>query len=52
MTFAFFGVNPSTTDATLDDATARKCIGFTKPNGGRRLIVGNVFAVRSTDVHE
>ena len=52
LTFAFFGVNPSTADATLDDATVRKWIGFTKVNGGRRLIVGNVFAVRSTDVHE
>lgn len=50
LTFAYFGINPSTADATLDDATVRKWIGFTKINGGRRFIVGNVFAFRSTDV--
>ncbi|MCM2543873.1 DUF1643 domain-containing protein [Burkholderia glumae] len=49
-TFAFFGVNPSTADATLDDATVRKWIGFTQRYGGRRFIVGNVFAYRATDV--
>ncbi|TLX52768.1 hypothetical protein DN824_21915 [Stutzerimonas nosocomialis] len=49
--FAFFGVNPSTADASVDDATVRKWIGFTKVNGGRRFIVGNVFALRSTDVN-
>lgn len=48
--FAFFGVNPSTADATVDDATVRKWRGFTKVNGGRRFIVGNVFAFRATDV--
>jgi hypothetical protein len=51
LTFAYFGVNPSTADATIDDATVRKWIGFTKVNGGRRFIVGNVFAYRSTDVN-
>lgn len=50
MTFAYFGVNPSTADAMIDDATVRKWIGFTKVYGGRRFIVGNVFAFRSTDV--
>ncbi|SDR62126.1 DUF1643 domain-containing protein [Paraburkholderia tuberum] len=50
LTFAFFGINPSTADATLDDATVRKWIGFTRVNGGRRFIVGNVFAFRSTDI--
>lgn len=48
--FAYFGINPSTADATVDDATVRKWIGFTKANGGRRFIVGNVFAYRSKDV--
>ena len=48
--FAYFGINPSTADASLDDATVRKWIGFTKVFGGRRLIVGNVFAFRATDV--
>ena len=48
--YAYFGVNPSTADATVDDATVRKWIGFTKVFGGRGFIVGNVFAFRSTDV--
>lgn len=47
--FAFFGVNPSTADATLDDASVRKMRGFTLRNGGRRFILGNLFALRSTD---
>lgn len=49
LTIAYFGVNPSTADASIDQ-TVRKWIGFTKLNGGRRFIVGNVFAFRSTDV--
>lgn len=48
--YAFFGVNPSTADASIDDATVRKWIGFSKKWGGSRFIVGNVFAYRSTDV--
>lgn len=48
--FAFFGINPSTADATTDDATVRKWIGFTKAWGGSRFIVGNVWPLRSTDV--
>lgn len=50
--FAFFGINPSTADATLDDATVRKWRGFTLRNGGRRFIVGNVFCYRATDPRE
>ena len=50
--FAFFGVNPSTADATLDDATVRKWRGFTLRNGGHKFIVGNVFSYRATDVRE
>jgi len=48
--YAFFGINPSTADASVDDATVRKWIGFTKLWGGSRFIVGNVFAYRATDV--
>lgn len=50
LVFAYFGVNPSTADATLDDATVRKWTGFTARNGGTRFIVGNAFAYRATDV--
>jgi hypothetical protein len=50
--YAYFGVNPSTADANLDDATVRKWIGFTKVFGGRKFIVGNAFAYRATDVRE
>lgn len=50
--FAYFGINPSTADADIDDATVKKWIGFTERNGGRGFIVGNAFAYRSTDVKE
>lgn len=50
--YAFFGVNPSTADATVDDATVRKWRGFVSRWGGSRFIVGNVFAFRATDVRQ
>jgi hypothetical protein len=50
--YAFFGINPSTADASLDDATVRKWKGFVSRWGGSRFIVGNVFAYRATDVRE
>lgn len=43
-------VNPSTADATADDHTIRKCIGFGNRLGGSRLIVWNKFAFRATDI--
>jgi len=49
--FAFFGVNPSTADASIDDQTVRKWMGFTKLWGGCGFIVGNVFAFRATNVN-
>jgi hypothetical protein len=48
--YAFIGVNPSTADAELDDATVRKWKGFVSRWGGSRFIVGNVFGFRATDV--
>lgn len=48
--YAFFGVNPSTADAVLDDHTVRKWIGFVQRWRGSRFLVGNLFAYRSTDV--
>ena len=50
--YAFFGVNPSTADASVDDATVRKWRGFVDRWGGSRFIVGNAFAYRSTDVRQ
>jgi hypothetical protein len=47
---AFIMVNPSTADARQDDPTIRKCMGFAERNGFGRLIVGNKFAFRATDV--
>jgi hypothetical protein len=42
-------LNPSTADATTDDATIRKCIGFSKCWGFDALSVLNLFAFRATD---
>lgn len=45
-------VNPSTADAEQDDATIRKLRGFGERLGWGRIIVGNLFAYRATDVRE
>lgn len=52
LVYAFFGVNPSTADARLDDATVRKWIGFVRTWGGSSFMVGNVFAWRATNVKD
>ena len=49
---AWIMVNPSTADATEDDATIRKVIGFSNRLGAGWTIVGNKFAYRATDVNE
>lgn len=49
--FAFFGINPSTADATTDDATISKMTGFATRAGAGRIIVGNVFSLISTDIN-
>jgi len=51
-TMLFVMVNPSTADAEKDDQTIRKCIGFAKRAGYGRIIVGNKFAFRATDVNK
>lgn len=40
-------LNPSTADATTDDRTISKCIGFTDRQGFSALIVVNLFAFRA-----
>ena len=52
VTAALIGVNPSTADAETDDATIRKDIGFARRHGWGRIIKGNKFAYRATDVRE
>jgi hypothetical protein len=49
---AILGVNPSTADADVDDATIRKDVGFGRRLGWGRIIKGNKFAYRATDVRE
>lgn len=45
----FVMLNPSTADASLDDPTIRRCIGFAKAWGCGALSVVNLYAFRSTD---
>ena len=45
----FIGLNPSTADATLDDPTIRRCVGFAKSWGFGGLMMLNLFAYRATD---
>ena len=47
---AIIGVNPSTADAEKNDATIRKDMGFGRRFGWRKIIKGNKFAFRATDV--
>jgi hypothetical protein len=49
---ALIGVNPSTAGVTVNDATIRKDIGFGLRLGWRKIIKGNVFSYRATDVRE
>lgn len=47
----WIGVNPSTATETIDDATIRKCVGFSKRWGFGAYDMLNIFGWRSTDIH-
>ncbi len=51
-TATFILLNPSTADATNDDPTIRRCLGFARRWGCGRLAVLNLFAFRATDPAE
>lgn len=45
-------LNPSTADAEVDDATIKRCIGFSRIHGAGAIHVVNLFAYRATDPNE
>lgn len=51
-TITFVMLNPSTADADLDDPTIRRCMGFARSWGFRKLMVRNLFPYRATDPSE
>lgn len=44
----FIMLNPSIADASIDDPTIRRCMGFAKREGAGGIIVANLFAFRAT----
>jgi hypothetical protein len=44
----FIMLNPSTADASVDDATIRKCVGFANRAGCNAIEVVNLFGFRAT----
>lgn len=48
----FIMLNPSIADASVDDPTIRKCIGFATRSGFGSLGVVNLFAYRATDPND
>ena len=49
---AFIGLNPSTADESVDDATIRRCIGFARAWGKGGILMLNLYAYRATDPRE
>lgn len=48
----FVMLNPSTADATIDDPTIRRCMGFSKKWDCAGLTVVNLYALRATKPKE
>lgn len=48
-TILWIMLNPSTADAVKDDATIRKIKGYSSSWGFSEMLVGNLFALRSTN---
>lgn len=48
----FIGLNPSTADEVKDDPTIRRCKGFARSWGFRRMFMLNLFAFRATNPRE
>jgi hypothetical protein len=48
-TIAFVACNPSTADERHDDPTVRRMIRFAQRWGFARLLLGNIFSLRSTN---
>ena len=48
----FVGLNPSTADASKDDPTFRRCVGYAQREGFGGLVMLNIFAYRATNPNE
>lgn len=51
-TLSFVMLNPSTADASIDDPTIRRCMGFARREGAGGIVVVNLYALRATDPAE
>lgn len=44
----FVALNPSTADGQHDDPTVRRCVGFARSWGFGKIVIANLFALRSS----